>query len=248
MLHFHPALFRFVLLSLLIAGRAQAHLAVAPGPAPVAGHMVGNKPVGLFFVTKSVLGNFMTMSYYFGPDGLAYENPVGLSAAELASTPAKSKGRYSVTGKTLSIAWNGYPKPETAEMNMLGGGFSWSGASIFSAVGPFKSPSQLVGKFEGGTSTVASAMGQATVSKALIFKADGTCQGSGVATVTSVTDRSVAETGGTSANTGHWRLDGWFLTLTDAQGHTVRNVAYPVGDGKGKVTLFNFNGMAYSRQ
>ena len=78
-----------------------------------------------------------------------------------------------VHGKTLSIAWNGYPKPEAAEMNMLGGGFSWSGASIFSAVGPFKSPSQLMGKFEGGTSTVAPAVGQATVSQMLIFKADG---------------------------------------------------------------------------
>ncbi|MDO7852049.1 hypothetical protein [Hymenobacter convexus] len=225
--------------------------AVAPpavGPMPVAGHMVGNKPVGLFFVTKSVLGNFRTMSYYFSPEGVAYENPLGLSAAELAATPAKSKGRYSVAGKTLSIAWTGYPKPEVDDMNMLGGGFSWSGGAIFSAVGPFRSASQLVGSFEGGTSTYASAMGQATVSKSLTFNADGTYRSGGVATVTSVTERSVAETGGSSANAGRWRLDGWLLTLTDAQGHTVRDVAYPVGDGKGKVTLFQFNGLAYSRQ
>lgn len=220
----------------------------AVGPLPQAGHMVGNKPVGLFFVTKMVLGNFRTLTYYFGPDGMAYEAPVGLSAAGLAATPANSKGRYSVSGKTLSIAWNGYPKPEAAEMNMLGGGFSWSLGSIFSAVGPFKSASQLVGTFEGGSSTYASAMGQAVVSKTLTFNADGTYRGSGVSTVTTTTERSVAETGGTSSQAGHWRLDGWLLTLTDAQGHTTRDVAYPVGDGKSKVTLFNFNGTAYSRQ
>ena len=218
-----------------------------PGSMPQAGRMVGNKPVGLFFVTKSVLGNFRTMSYYFSPDGLAYEDPLGLTTAELAATPARSKGRYSVTGKTLSIAWNGYPKPEAAEMNMLGGGFSWSGGSIFSTVGPFRSMSQLVGTFEGGSTTYATAMGQSAVSKSLTFNADGTYQGSGVATVTTVSERSVAETGGTSSQAGHWHLDGWLLTLTDAQGHTTRDIAYPVGDGKGKAMLFNFNGTAYSR-
>lgn len=114
--------------------------------------MAGSKPVGLFFVTKSVLGNFMTMTYYFAPNGIAYENPMGLSAAGLDVTPAKSKGRYSVKGKSLTVAWNDYPKPESNKMNMLGRGFGWSGASIFSAVGPFKSPAQLVGSFEGGTS------------------------------------------------------------------------------------------------
>jgi hypothetical protein len=222
-------------------------LPVPAGPAPVAGHLVGNKPVGLFFVTKSILGNFRTMTYYFSPDGLAYENPLGLSAAELAATPARQKGRYSVSGKTLSIAWNGYPKPETDDMNSLGGGFGWSGGSIFSAVGPFQSPGQLVGTFEGGTSTYASAMGQATVSKTLTFKPDGTYAGSGVATATTVTERSVAETGGTSQQVGRWRLDGWYLTLTDAQGHSVRDIAYPVGTDK-KVTLFNFNGLAYERK
>ena len=215
------------------------------GPAPQAGRMVGGRPVGLFFVTKSVLGRFMTMSYYFSPDGVAYENPVGLSAAELAATPAKSKGRYSVTGKTLTIAWNGYPKPEAAEMNMLGGGFSWSGGSIFSAVGPFTSAAQLVGKFEGGSSTY-SPMGGVLSSRTLTFRPDGTFTGGGVVTVTSVTERSVAETGGSSNQTGRWSLSGWYLTLTDAQGHTIRDVAYPIGTGK--VSLFNFNGTAYSRQ
>ncbi|MEL5996566.1 hypothetical protein [Hymenobacter segetis] len=245
MLRFRYLIFSVALLGLLITGRAQAHSAAAPGSAPVAGHMVGNKPVGLFFVTKSVLGNFMTMSYYFAPDGMAYQNPVGLSAAELAATPANSKGRYSVAGKTLSIAWTSYPKPEAAEMNMLGGGFSWSGGSIFSAVGPFKSPSQLVGSFEGGSSTY-SPMGGVLSSRSLTFRPDGTFTGGGVVTVTSVTERSVAETGGASNQTGRWHLDGWYLTLTDAQGHTIRDVAYPIGTGK--VSLFNFNGTAYSRQ
>ncbi|MGI4874025.1 MAG: hypothetical protein ACRYFX_22930 [Janthinobacterium lividum] len=221
---------------------------VAAGPAPVAGHFEGSKPVGLFFVTKSILGNFRTMTYYFGPDGTAYEDPVGLSAAELAATPAKSKGRYSVAGKTLSIAWNGYPKPESDAMNTLGGGFSWSGGAIFSAVGPFQSADQLVGTFEGGTSTIATVMGQSTVSKTLTFNADGTYTGSGVATVTTATENSMAETGGTSQQAGKYTLDGWYLTLTDAQGHTVRGIAYPVGSGKDKVTHFNFNGMAYERQ
>lgn len=215
---------------------------------PEKGHMDGNKPVGLFFVTKSVLGNFRTMSYYFSPDGVAYENPVGLSAAELAATPEKSKGPYLVNGKTLSIAWTGYPQPESDEMNSLDGGFSWSGGAIFSAVGPFQSADQLVGTFEGGTSTYASAAGQSVVSKTLTFNADGTYTGSGVATVTTATESSVAETGGTSQQAGTYALDGWYLTLTDAQGHTTRDIAYPVGSGKDKVTLFNYNGIAYERQ
>lgn len=220
---------------------------VAVGSAPLAGHLVGGRPVGLFFVTKTVLGNFRTLSYYFSPEGVAYENPPGLSTAALAATPARSKGRYSVSGKTLRIAWTGYPQPEAAEMVLLGGGFSWSLGSIFSGVGPFKSPGQLVGTFEGGTSTVASAVGQAVVSSTLTFRADGTYTGSGVATVTTATSGGVAETGGSSQQAGRWRLDGWYLTLTDAQGRTARDIAYPVGTDN-KVTLFHFNGIAYARQ
>ncbi|MDO7884086.1 hypothetical protein [Hymenobacter cheonanensis] len=234
-------------LLLLLAGCGQGSAATAADGAPVAGHLVDDKPVGLFFVTKSVLGNFRTMTYYFSPEGVAYENPVGLSTAELAATPAKSKGPYSVSGKTLSIAWTGYDKPETDEMLPLDNGFSWSGGSIFSAVGPFQDASQLVGTFEGGTSTYASAMGQSTVSKTLTFKPDGTYTGSGVATVTTATASSAAETGGSSQQAGRWQLNDWFLTLTDAQGHVVRDVAYPVGTGS-QVSLFNFNGMAYERQ
>lgn len=233
-------------LLLLLAGCGPGSAATTTDGEPVAGHLVGSKPVGLFFVTKSVLGNFRTMSYYFSPAGVAYENPVGLSPAELAATPARSKGPYSIAGKTLAIAWTGYPQPERAEMLPLGGGFSWSGGSIFSAVGPFKSASQLVGTFEGGASTYASALGQSIVSKTLTFKPDGTYTGSGVATVTTATAGSVAETGGSSSQAGRWQLAGWYLTLTDAQGHRVRDVAYPVGTGK--VNLFNFNGMAYGRQ
>ena len=56
----------------------------------------------------------------------------------------------------------------------------------------------------------------------------------------------MAETGGTSQQAGKYTLDGWYLTLTDAQGHRVRDIAYPVGTGK--VNLFNFNGMAYERR
>ncbi|MDO7884084.1 hypothetical protein [Hymenobacter cheonanensis] len=231
-----------------VAARPAGPVAAAPaGPAPVAGHLVGSKPVGLFFGTKTVLGHFITMTYYFGPDGIAYENPPGLSPAALAATPARSKGPYSVAGKTLSIAWPGDRKAETAAMSPLTNGFGWSLGSIFSAVGPFKSPSQLVGTFEGGTSTFASAVGQAVVSSTLTFRADGTYQGSGVATVTTATAGGVAETGGTSQQAGHWSLNGWYLTLTDAQGRTTRGIAYPVGKDS-KVTLFNFNGMAYERQ
>ncbi|QKG55708.1 hypothetical protein GKZ68_03055 [Hymenobacter sp. BRD128] len=230
------------------AARPAAPVAAPPaGPAPVAGRLVGGKPVGLFFGTKTVLGHFITMTYYFGPDGVAYENPPGLSVAALAATPARSKGPYSVSGKTLSIAWPGDRKAETAAMNSLTNGFSWSLGSIFSAVGPFQSPSQLVGTFEGGTSTFATAVGQAVVSSTLTFRADGTYQGSGVATVTTATAGSVAETGGTSQQAGHWSLSGWYLTLTDAQGRTTRGIAYPVGTGS-QVTLFNYNGMAYQRQ
>ncbi|MBF9222419.1 hypothetical protein [Hymenobacter ruricola] len=225
-----------------VAGKA----APAPaGAAPLAGRMEGNKPVGLFFVTKSVLGNFFTLSYYFAPNGMAYENPPGLSAAELAATRASNKGRYSVSGSTLIIAWTGSPKPESAEMHPLKGGFSWSLGSIFSAVGPFRGPAQLVGSFEGGSSTY-TPMGGAVVSKSLTFRPDGTYSSGGVATVTSVTERSVAETGGSSQAGGRWKLDGWFLTLTDAQGRSVRDIAYPVGTAA-KVDLFNFNGTAYSR-
>ncbi len=215
---------------------------------PVAGSLDGGKPVGLFFVTKNILGNFRTMTYYFSPEGVAYENPPGLSPTELAATPAGSQGRYTVDGQTLSIAWTGSEQPETDDMTTLDGGFGWSGGAIFSAVGPFKSADQLVGSFEGGVSTIASAMGQAVVSKSLTFNADGTYTGSGVATSTSVTESSVAETGGTSSQSGHWTLDGWYLTLTDAQDHTVRDIAYPVNTSSSDVSLFNFNGMAYSRQ
>lgn len=219
----------------------------AAGSAPVAGRLVGGKPVGLFFVTKSQLGRFFTMTYYFAPNGIAYEDPLGLSAAELAATPARNKGRYSVAGKTLSIAWTGAAKPESAEMHPLTGGFSWADAlNIFSAVGPFKSSSQLVGSFEGGSSTY-SPMGGVLSSRSLKFNADGTYTGGGVVTATTVTERSVAETNGSSKQTGRWSLNGWYLTLTDAQGHSIRDIAYPVGTDA-KVTLFNFNGTAYSRQ
>lgn len=71
------------------AGWATAARVSAVGLVPVAGHLVGNKPVGLFFVTKPVLGHFSTMTYYFSPEGVAYRNPPGLSPGELAATPAQ---------------------------------------------------------------------------------------------------------------------------------------------------------------
>lgn len=225
--------------------------ALPPAPAgasPLAGKLVNGKPVGLFFMTRSLyMVGLRSFTYYFTPAGRVYCDPPGLTAPELAATKPENQGKYWVSGRKLSIQFTNDKEPETDDISRLDGGFGWAGGSIFSGHGPFASPRELVGSYEGGSS-FASVMGTVLSSKSLTFNADGTYTGGGVVSATTVTERSVSDVGTSNQQRGRWSLSGWYLTLTDAQGHTLRDVAYPVTETNGHASLFQFNGTAYSRQ
>ncbi len=212
------------------------------------GSTAGGKPVGLFFFVSS--SDFTNQRvYYFTPTGQVYKDPTDFSAALAALAPAQ-RGSYAVSGKQMTIKWaNG--STTTGNYHADPSGFSCEGS--FMCVAPFASPRQLAGTFDGQNAAVTVDANSLALFRTLALKADGTFTRDTYAASHSEVrhaDNSGLATDAASSGpqqAGHWKLDGWYLTLTDAQGHTARDIAYPVGTDS-KVTLFHFNGIAYERK
>ncbi|MDO7845838.1 hypothetical protein Q5H92_05680 [Hymenobacter sp. M29] len=218
---------------------------------PVAGAVNGGRPVGLFFMTRYWIAtrSLEKSTYYFAPNGQVYVDPKGFSAAALAALPASSRGSYSVAGNKLTVRWAS-GQTSSSEVEPQATTFGWD-MGIFLAGRPFTSPGQLTGSFEGGNS-ISTSSGSASAVSSLTFRPDGTYTGGGASSFGG-RDADGAKTysagSSSSGNSGRWSLNGWLLTLTDAQGHTNRGVAFPVekNDKTGQVTRFYFDNVAYKR-
>ncbi|WP_151087823.1 hypothetical protein [Hymenobacter baengnokdamensis] len=233
-----------------VATRAAAPAGAAIA-APLAGRVAGGKPLGLFFMTRYWIGSHSLekAAYYFTPAGQAYQNPTGFGAADLAALPAGLRGSYTVTGNTLTIRWADGHTSTSALQDVHSNAFNWD-TGIFLGVQPFANTQQLTGTFEGGNS-ISTSSGSAAVSSDLTFRADGTYSG-GSASSFSGKDtggNTTYDAGASGAGAGRWSLNGWVLTLTNAQGQTRRGVAFPfeMDDKTGRVVRFYFDNVAYKR-
>ncbi|GAB3867632.1 hypothetical protein GCM10028824_10460 [Hymenobacter segetis] len=221
----------------------------AASAVPLAGKVVGGKPVGLFFMTRYIMAfhSLEKATYYFTPAGQVYNNPVDFTPTSLASLPANARGTYSVAGGQLVMKWADGNTSKANFENPSANTFSWD-MGIFVGMGPFANARQLVGNFEGGNS-VSSSSGSAAAVSGLTFRADGSYGGSSVSSFTTNTSGSNSHVGSSGEAAGRWALAGWTLTLTDAAGRTTRGVAYPIetNEKTGQVTRFYFNNVAYKR-
>lgn len=233
-----------LLMTLLACSAAES---ATPG-APLPGSTAGGRPVGLFFfVSSSDFNNQHT--YYFTPAAQVYVDPANYTAAGLAAVSAAWRGTFAVSGPQMTIKWAD-GRTTSGNYHADPSGFSCQGS--FMCVAPFASARQLVGTFEGRNAAVTVDANSLAVFKTLNIQADGTFtrdlyaashsevrhgDGSGLATDAATTKPRQA---------GHWTLNGWFLTLADAQG-TVQAVAFPTDwdDKTGKTRKFQFNGTGY---
>ncbi|QKG55707.1 hypothetical protein GKZ68_03050 [Hymenobacter sp. BRD128] len=229
-------------------------VAPAAGPAgdatqPLAGSVAGGRPVGLFFMSRYLMAlhSLEKATYYFTPGGQVFVNPTGFSASSLASLPAGQRGSYTQAGSKLTVRWAS-GQTEDSAVEPQASTFGWS-MGLFLAVRPFASAQQLVGSFEGGNS-VSLGGGSTAVVSGLAFRPDGTYTRTGTSSISTGTDADgTAHAGASGTCTGRWSLNGWLLTLTSAQGQTIRGVAYPIetDDKTGQLTRFYYGSMAYKR-
>ncbi|GAA4495064.1 hypothetical protein GCM10023172_06170 [Hymenobacter ginsengisoli] len=218
----------------------------ASGPLP--GSTAGGKPVGLFFfVSSSDFNNQRT--YYFTPAGQVYVDPTDFSAVALAAVPPGQHGSYAVNGKQMTIKWaNG--STTAGNYHADESGFSCEGS--FMCVAPLASAKQLAGTFEGHNAAVSVNANSLAAFRTLTLKPDGTFTRDNFTASHSESrhsDKSSFNTDAASTGpqqAGRWKLDGWYLTLTDAQG-TARGVAFRTDwDEKTDQTkIFRFNGTSY---
>ncbi|GAB3824780.1 hypothetical protein GCM10028821_04540 [Hymenobacter jeollabukensis] len=240
------------------AARPAPAVTAAPRPAarpaavaqPLVGKVTGNRPVGLFLMTRYWIAtrSLEKSTYYFTPDGRVYVDPTGFSAAELAALKPGYRGTFQVSGNKLTVAWASGQKSSSVVEDAKADAFNWD-TGIFVGAQPFRSTQQLLGTFEGGNS-VSTGSGSIAVAGTYTFRADGTYSRSGVASSSSVSDGSVLKTGGQGQAAGRWQLNGFVLTLTDNQGQQTSGVSFPfVTEGTAaKPERIYFNGTLYKRQ
>jgi hypothetical protein len=205
------------------------------------GRLASGRPVGLFYY-MSVFNE--QRLYYFTPAGQVYVDPANYSPAGLAAVSPAWRGTFAINGKQMTIKWaDGHTT--TGNYHYDPTGFSSEGS--FVCVGPFANSRQLVGTFEGRNAAISVDASSLAVYRTLHFNADGTFTRDNLAASHAETNSGfTTETTGKSKQAGRWSLNGWVLTLADAQG-TVRALAFPtIADDKtGKVSYFRFNGTTY---
>jgi hypothetical protein len=211
------------------------------GAMPLPGRMASGQPHGLFQYLS--LFNEHRL-YYFTPAGQVYVNPANFSAAGLAAVSPAWRGTFAINGKQMTIKWaDGHAT--TGNYHYDPTGFGCEGS--FVCVGPFGSARQLVGTFEGRNAATSVDANSLAVYRTLHLKADGTFTRDNLADAHAETNSGfTTDASGTSRQAGRWSLNGWVLTLADAQG-TVRGLAFPTStdDKTGEAIYFNFNGTIY---
>lgn len=216
---------------------------------PPEARVVDGKPVGLFFMTRfwAFNGSLEKSVWYFAPDGRVYQNlDTGFSAADLQAHKG-AHGTYGVAGDQLKVTWSDGTVTESG-IEPDATGFAWNGG-IFTAVKPFTDPKAVAGTYEGGES-LSSGANSAIASNTLRLDADGTFTSAGIASVESETSESHLSSASQGGSTGTWKIEGYSLVLTYADGNTVRSMAFPYDDAETPVypdRLF-VGGTMYARQ
>jgi hypothetical protein len=225
------------------APAAPVRLAREVQPAP---HKVTAKgPVGLYIMTRYWIAtrSLETASWYFSPEGYAYENPAGgFSPEELAKTKVQAK--LSGGGDTLTFTWSdGKSTTGNYEPNPAQKAFYWDMGNFVAAKG-FDDPSALVGQWSGGMS-----ISGAIVAKTLTLNADGSYTLSAAGSITSTTDGSSVRAGSSGTTGGSWQAGQYSLTLNASDGTAERSIAFPfnVGEETGPLQKFYFQGIMWSR-
>ena len=218
------------------------------GAEPVKPGFKGDRPVGLYFMTRfwSGTGTLEKQVWYFTPDGTAYRDlDTGFSDADLAAH--SDRGTIEVDGDKMVITWAD-GKTSEGSFERDGRTFTWD-MGIFNPVKPFEDGDVLVGAWEGGES-LSSGGNYAAVSKSLTFSGDGTFRWSSVSFLRGTTERTEVAGGSEDGTTGTWEADGYSLVLRDASGTEYRRIAFPYDDEKTPANpdWFFFGGTMYRRQ
>ncbi len=201
--------------------------ATAHDPAPA--RMVDGKPEGLFFMTRfwAFTNSLEKVVWYFAPDGRVYQNlETGFSPEDLAAHKG-NRGTYEMVGDVLKVTWSD-GKVTQATIQAQENAFGWD-AGIFTAVKPFAEGKSVAGSYEGGES-ISTGAGMAASSTGLELRPDGTFSSAGVTSVQSETSESQVSAGGQGGSTGTWKVAGYSLLMTYADGTTVRSIAFPYDD------------------
>lgn len=206
-------------------------------------------PVGLYLMTRywMATGSLEKALYYFTSDGRVY---VDLEDGFADDVLAKHKGRHGTVkmdGDEMVVTWQD-GKDARAKLEKGNGGFNWD-MGLFAPVEPFEDDKALAGKWEGGSSVHFSGSSTLT-STTLELHDDGTFSGESLASFRSESDESVATGGSQGNHAGTWKLDGYSLVLTYADGRTVRGIAFPFDDEKTPVypDRFYFAGTMYKKE
>ena len=230
---------------------ASGALSRVSGGGPAKARFDGSRPIGLYLMTKYWIatGALEKAVWYFAPDGRVFLNPEGgFTEADLAAHKG-SRGTISMNGADMTVTWSdGKTSTSDVERDAGSDGFAWD-TGLFAPVQAFGDSSKLVGKWEGGESLSFSGS-SAITSRSLDIRADHTFQRSGVASLRSASNESVASTGATSESSGSWSLQGYVLTLTFGDGKVMKGIAFPFDDEETPVypDRFYFNGTLYKNQ
>ena len=151
-------------------------------------------------------------TWYFAPDGKVYYNPErGFAPEELGTTP-EMYGSYSLSGSDLTVTW---PSQEasTAALQAIGDGFTWNG-TLFTPARPFASAQKLTGNKFKFTRAVTEGADAVVKGFTIKFNADGTYTTEAINVPAQVA--------------GHWKLQGYYLTLADASNQVSHCVCFPI--------------------
>lgn len=209
----------------------------------------GSRPVGLYLMTRMWIatGSLEKAVWYFTPDGRVYHNPAGdFDDASLAAHQGRH-GTVRTEGKDLIVNWSD-GKETRSEIDRGGGdGFSWD-TGLFAPVEPFDDSSELVGRWEGGSS-MSFGGGSSITSSSFELRADGTFASSSAASIGSESDESVVSAGSTSSSSGTWKLDGYRLVMTYGDGRVSKGICFPFDDEATPVKpdRFYFMGTLYKK-
>ncbi len=184
-------------------------------------------PVGLFFRMQA--GSRTTAlpqeAWYFAPDGWVYPRvEAGISATDLAAHSAK--GRLNLVDGNLTVVWTD-GRQATHALSRAAGHFTWN-ESRFVPVRPFDLEMPLVGIYEyletnpGGKGPKGGGI--------LELRPDGSFTWVGASFAAAPAGDSSLTVTADARTTGQWRMAGFSLRLTDAQGAVYRRLALPDDD------------------
>jgi hypothetical protein len=224
-------------------GSIVSHVVPSSGGPDRAGFTNGH-PVGLYFMTRYANHSLEKAVWYFTSSGQVYVDPTdGFSDDTLAAQKGPHGTTSDADGAKMTITWAaGTKEDSTIEKDSTG--FAWD-MGIFVPVERFSDDSGLIGRWEGGSSSSFNG-NSAIVSRSLDIQPGGTFNSEGAATFRSESDESVTKVGGQGSSSGSWRLDGYILTLTYADGKVTRGIAFPYDDDKAH--HFFFAGTMYKKE